>query len=373
MSLQERTIRIVLTGGPCAGKTTALDHITSHLAEQGVKVFCVPEVASILIGGGADLGKLSLEDLLSFERNLIALQMSLEDTYLDLADRWKGPAVVICDRGTMDVSAYLPDHIWQVLLNGYGWTEVALRDARYDAVIHLESAAVGAPVHYTTENNAARHETPEQAASLDKAVQKAWVGHPHLRVISSMDDFESKVAKALAVIDGLVGAKSQMEIEHKYLVDADFDVKTLPVAHKTFLIEQTYLQTTDGSAARVRNRRADGASTYTHTVKRDITPVVRKEFETPISGDEYIERLNQADKSRETVIKERRCFLWEGQYFELDTFISPHPGLQLLEVELDTPEGTVSLPPFIPVAKDVTLDRAYTNYRLAAGPIQESA
>jgi len=39
--------RIVLTGGPCAGKTTALVRIIDHFSNLGFKVFCVPEVPTM--------------------------------------------------------------------------------------------------------------------------------------------------------------------------------------------------------------------------------------------------------------------------------------------------------------------------------------
>lgn len=45
--------KICLTGGPCAGKTTALSSLSSILTEQGFRVFTVPEAATILMNGGA--------------------------------------------------------------------------------------------------------------------------------------------------------------------------------------------------------------------------------------------------------------------------------------------------------------------------------
>ena len=36
--------KIVLTGGPCAGKTTGLVRIIEHFSSLGFKVFTVPEV-----------------------------------------------------------------------------------------------------------------------------------------------------------------------------------------------------------------------------------------------------------------------------------------------------------------------------------------
>ena len=46
-------VRICLTGGPCAGKTTAIASIKQDLAQLGMQVFVVPEAASMLMNGGA--------------------------------------------------------------------------------------------------------------------------------------------------------------------------------------------------------------------------------------------------------------------------------------------------------------------------------
>lgn len=45
--------RICLTGGPCAGKTTALTTMSLHLKQIGYRVLLVPEAATILMKGGA--------------------------------------------------------------------------------------------------------------------------------------------------------------------------------------------------------------------------------------------------------------------------------------------------------------------------------
>lgn len=46
-------VRICLTGGPCAGKTTAIASIKQDLTQLGVKVLVVPEAATLLMKGGA--------------------------------------------------------------------------------------------------------------------------------------------------------------------------------------------------------------------------------------------------------------------------------------------------------------------------------
>ena len=63
--------KICLTGGPCAGKTTALSKIDNELTNMGYKVFIIDEVATRIINEGIrpfGEGKISMLD---FERILL--------------------------------------------------------------------------------------------------------------------------------------------------------------------------------------------------------------------------------------------------------------------------------------------------------------
>jgi hypothetical protein len=42
---------IVLTGGPCGGKSTALATLTKHLRAQGYEVYSIPEVPTLVFTG----------------------------------------------------------------------------------------------------------------------------------------------------------------------------------------------------------------------------------------------------------------------------------------------------------------------------------
>ena len=44
--------KIVITGGPCAGKTTGMARIQKEFAKRGYTVLFVPETATELITGG---------------------------------------------------------------------------------------------------------------------------------------------------------------------------------------------------------------------------------------------------------------------------------------------------------------------------------
>lgn len=356
--------RIVLTGGPCGGKTTALVKIRERLEAFGFRVYLVPESATLLLTGGVSVAGASPEHILAFEAALLRAQIALEDAFLQVAASTGAPTVLVCDRGAMDVAAYLPAHAWQALLDEHGWTVVELRDRRYDAVVHLVTAAEGAEAFYTTANNAARTETPDQARELDARLRHAWVGHPHLRVVDNSTDFAGKVRRVIEAVCRVTGVPQPVEVERKYLVRKAPDV--LPVRAEELEIEQTYLLSPDGGEARVRRRGQRGSYAYTHTFKKpSAEPGARVELERPISARDYVGLLQQADPARRTVRKRRTCFLHEGQSFELDRFDDPRPGLMLLEVELDDPQAVVKLPPFLDIEREVTGDPAYSNYRLA--------
>jgi predicted ATPase len=79
--------RIALTGGPCAGKTTALSNLNQNLTQMGFKVLLVPEAATLLMKGGAmiETRKLTFADAVRFQINVMKMQMALEDIFIEIA------------------------------------------------------------------------------------------------------------------------------------------------------------------------------------------------------------------------------------------------------------------------------------------------
>jgi len=50
--------KLVLTGGPCGGKTTGQARLSTFFENLGWKVYRVPETATVLLGGGVNFAEL---------------------------------------------------------------------------------------------------------------------------------------------------------------------------------------------------------------------------------------------------------------------------------------------------------------------------
>ena len=212
--------KIVFTGGPCGGKTTALARVSYFLRERGFEVFTVPEAFTLISNNGFSLNYFEVDGMgLCFQSNLMDLQMALEDSFERVLRARGKPSVLLCDRGLMDGSAYMHPDEWDKLLSSKGLEVADIREGRYNAVMHLVTAAEGAERYYTLENNEVRSESPEQAREVDQKSRLAWVGHPKLFVFDNSCDFEGKLRRLVDSIANLVGLPSKLsKASRKYLL-----------------------------------------------------------------------------------------------------------------------------------------------------------
>jgi hypothetical protein len=189
-----RPLRIVLTGGPGGGKTTAADMIAR---EFGGRVAAVRETASLLFGGGFPrTGGLAARR--ACQRAIYATQREIEDAIgSEHPDR-----ILLCDRGTLDGCVYWPegpDAFFETL-----GTTAARERARYDAVLFFESAAVGG-FEVNGRGNPYRVETAAEAARLDAALREVWRPHPRFRLIRhDGESFFRKVQAALVAFEEIL-------------------------------------------------------------------------------------------------------------------------------------------------------------------------
>ncbi len=266
--------KIVLTGGPCAGKTTALVKIIEHFSSLGYKVFTIPEVPTLFLEAGMDYLTPNRNLFYEGEKATLEIQLQLEDKFMKMAQQVEEPTVVVCDRGTMDISAYLEPDMWEKIMKLANTSPQQLID-RYDAVLHMVSAADGAESFYTTSNNVHRQEQKNEeglriARELDKKVINAWSGHPHLRVINNHEDFDTKLNRVLKEISSVLGLAQPITEERKYIVEITGEMPATIDSD----IQQTYLVSDPDSEVRLRRRSwANGKHVNVHTMKKTINGV----------------------------------------------------------------------------------------------------
>ncbi|MBQ9315259.1 MAG: ATP-binding protein [Atopobiaceae bacterium] len=190
--------KIVITGGPCAGKTTLMGLLAAAFVGRGREVVLVNECATELLAQGITPD--SCGSVLGFQRHVFDLQLEKEDRLAGMSP----DAVVLLDRGLMDNAGYLPDDELDMLLSERGMTR-ADAYARYDAVVHLVTAAIGAEKFFSHETNEHRLEGVEEAVRVDEALRAGWSGHPNLQVVNNEGTFEDKLNRAIAAVLEVVG------------------------------------------------------------------------------------------------------------------------------------------------------------------------
>lgn len=360
---------IVITGGPCSGKTTGLSILKSKLTDRGYKVLVSPESATKLITAGVIPGVDELEGF-EFQQEILNDTLEQEARIFSIAKRYRDKGkkvVVLCDRGTMDGQAYIDPNEFREMLRSFGYTKRLLCDERYHAVIHLRTAALGAEAYYTLANNSARTETPELARQLDERTFEAWQRHPHPRVIDNSTDFHKKIQRLFNEVCGVLGEPIPKELEEKYLIDVSLPI-IIPVKTHESWISQDYLVSADPrEESRIRARKDGDGTTYYLTYKRYVAPGNRVEIERMISFEEYSTLYANRDIRSETIIKKRSCFFWKERHFEVDFFEKPDKvrGLVLMESESLEHMLPAELPPFINLIRNVTNEKRYSNAEIA--------
>lgn len=374
-----KVYKFVLTGGPCSGKTTAVERLQFFLRERGFRVFVVPEAATILFLNGASPDDLARPECQKhFQRFVISAQVSLEDEIMDYARSTGETSVVFCDRGVMDGSAYVDEATFDEVLKYKGLDVVSARDARYDAIFHLVTAADGAEKFYNLDNKA-RWESSEEARRLDMRTQKAWSGHPQHVIIDNQNSksFDHKLERLISVISTYIGLPSLTRRSHKFVLAGPPDFSLLPFEMHVFEVEKVMLSesfrldaalpSTDAMQAIASLKEQNGSSSNLNgtearelysfvrrrtqgkmqsfgltTVKRFAATGEKMELKQVISNRMYNLLARSSDKTRHVVRQRRYCFLYLQQSFQIIEYLNPQINLWILRVQC---EGEPKLPP----------------------------
>lgn len=385
--LGQRIEKLVIEGGPCAGKSTGIPRIRKALKALGWMVLISREVPTALVEEhdyvlGGEGQNISLPE---FQNLVLSQVIRQEDELMERARKSREPKVVIlCDRGRYGGLGYMDhDDFYKMAQQSCGQSKDALFTS-YSGCIFLTSPAVDKPDVYIScmSGNPARRETdPRDAALQNQKSLDACVGVSRMIVIDNSGDFEQKMQKAVNAVLHFLGNK---EYEQKWATGKALSktevielfkqnkIHTLPAA-----ISQAYLKLSPEDRQEgivVRRVRAvtlddpakDGK--YILTLKGEKIDAGGQEEEDLISEVEYQQAISQyRDPELSIIEKTRFYFVYDWRYFELDIFEKPADQAFILELEHLPGEDLsgVALPNFLGQLRNVTSDGMYANNAIA--------
>jgi predicted ATPase len=176
--------RIVLTGGPGAGKTL----LSAGLVEGSPDRFVlVPEAATqVYTALRTRWDRLDVAGRRDVQREIYRFQIEQEDRIATL----NPGKILLLDRGTIDGSAYWPEGP-----EAYWHAVASTREAelcRYDAVIWMQTAAA-IRIYDGSESNPCRFEDPAAAIHSGEVLHKLWHDHPHFHAVNAYVDLDEKL------------------------------------------------------------------------------------------------------------------------------------------------------------------------------------
>ena len=364
--MSKKITRIVLTGGPAAGKTSLISRILKEFKqENGWKVITIPETATDLISGFGIKPFGNCVTMEEFQYFVICDQLHKEQLALKGAEMVpEEKVIIIYDRAIFDDRAYISQEQFEKTLAYYGKTPEEIMSG-YDAVLHLVTCAKGAEFAYNF-GNAARYEDVSVAREKDDLTLKAWSSHPHVYVIDNSVDFEDKINRAIKKIYEILGEGVPELSKRKYLIEMP-DSASLKEKFGASSVEmmQTYLVNSNPNVEkRIRQQKNGEDYLYFYTEKRIGDDGTRWVTERPISEKQYVNYLMECDAKLHPVLKQKFSFTYEGHRIDIDIYPFSEDKAVLFAYGIK-PDDTPVLPESVKIIREVTGDPEYKNRRLA--------
>lgn len=159
--------------------------------------------------------------------------------------------------------------------------------------------------------------------------------------------------------------KLKEERQRKFLVRIT-DMPSQDIAFKTYDVQEVYLKTSSAEeVVKIRRRGNDQKYSYIKETKMKGQAVGRK---VEISARQWSQLLQDRDPALKVIKKRRSAFVYNTVSFVIDTV--EHEGVEtnLMRIEclsVNVDIGSVELPPFLVIDKEVTHDDHYTTLAMA--------
>lgn len=324
---------IVLTGGPCGGKSTALANLKSMFEGQGYKVLVSSEVASDIIGSGAHPRQVPSY---SFQRVMVQSMLAKEENMRLLAYEYfqKGnekPVIIFYDRGIPDNSTYCDQKTWETILTELGLTSENLNH-RYDGVIDIVTTARGAKTVYEKQksNNPARYETTEEACESEDRIQQAYAGcNNFISIPNTKGGWQEKVNGIINAARTIVGLGPVLSINKRMVVSKPENIEEFIRKYQCVVqeIEQRYLVSgTSKKEHRIRKIGKPGDWAYFETEKEIMSDGHISTIQRVIDKETYSRLAKlKGDPTSDVIKKKRYSFVFNGLQYNLDIFDTEYP------------------------------------------------
>ena len=264
------------------------------------------------------------------------LQTALEDSFIDIGTMVQNQhVVVLIDRGLLDGSAYVSKTAWQALLDELGTSTIQLRENRYDAVLHMVTAADGADSFYGAINNVARYESTEEAIDKDKKLREAYMGHQRWFMIdNNCENFNEKITRAKDRVHYILGkSNAGSSFYRKFLLKKTSSkqktLSTVPIeirSEQAFEESQSFetfikYNSPEGKVieSSVEKRGSNLAFTYVHKMTLEKHGQ-RYQKKRAISAADYIELEQSKLPEMKTLRATRLVTIDQGLYIIIDYY-----------------------------------------------------
>lgn len=342
-------LKIVLTGGPCAGKTTMLKEITGYLNKKGIANIIVPETATELIKSGILPGNTD-ESANLFQDLLMKKQLfkeKLSDSYLKGNFKNSDKVVAICDRGVIDGKAYLKtSEAFSNLLHNNSLTEIEVLDS-YDLVLDLITTADCNRGVYNNLNEA-RFETADEAVIVDRKTSNAWAGHRNIKIINTSISLEEETNIILNYIANLIYNQETKKVNN-YLVDlSNFKNRKQIVK---ILVENYYLESQiNGYNYILTKRNYNGGASYLISNQKRENGKIFTIASKAINAHDFYNLLDKSNVIKKEVYEEA-SFIKDRQLYRFKIY----DDISIMEIEKNELNKSFVFPDDVNVLKyDVT-------------------
>lgn len=191
-------VKILITGGACAGKTEILQTIKNEYQNKGYNVFILNEIPTQLITNGVTsqrLGKMEFIELV--------IKMYLEfganyNEFLINIDK----SIILYDGSPLDVLKFISMDEFNEIANKYNTSFNKIINY-YDKIIFLETIAKKYPQFYTLENNSARLNDINMAVERNDTLAN-YYNNVNYVYIEGCSEFKEKKNKIIETIDEIL-------------------------------------------------------------------------------------------------------------------------------------------------------------------------